>query len=280
MAKIPLPEHSTIRAIDQAVEDNADRKFRSHLGASSIGRPCDRELYYSFRWVFNVKHSGRILRLFARGQREEDVFVDLLRQAGMEVHEKDDRGRQFRFSAVEGHFAGSVDGVVKGVPEAPDKWHVLECKTANDSSFKDMVKKKLEVSKPEHYAQVQCYMLGLDIDRCLYLMVNKNTDEIYQERVELKKRRAKSFVDRAQLVVYASTLPDRISDDPSWYQCKFCDYTTVCHSDETPAKNCRTCEHASPSDDKSWQCAKWDDTIPHETLFTGCEAYQLKEILK
>ena len=44
--------------------------FREHLGASLIGKSCERALWYDFHWATRSRHEGRILRLFETGQRE------------------------------------------------------------------------------------------------------------------------------------------------------------------------------------------------------------------
>ena len=48
-----------------------DGPHRGRLGASIIGRPCARQLWYSFRNLFDRTFSGRILRLFETGHLEE-----------------------------------------------------------------------------------------------------------------------------------------------------------------------------------------------------------------
>lgn len=73
--------------IDRSVVENAEDGRRAHLGASLIGRKCNRELWYSFRWAANKNFSGRLYRLFDRGHEEEFRFVEYLRQIGCEVRE-------------------------------------------------------------------------------------------------------------------------------------------------------------------------------------------------
>lgn len=84
-----MPEVMTqvVNAIDQEVElrQAAEFPFRHHLGGSLIGRPCLRELQYSFRWAKKPKHAGRLLRLFERGHLEEFRFVKYLKMAGFEI---------------------------------------------------------------------------------------------------------------------------------------------------------------------------------------------------
>ena len=109
MVALPEPADTTLRAVEQAGEKGqATDGGRAHLGGSIIGRECKRELWFSFRWGTIVTHKARILRLFARGAREEDWFNHLLTQAGVTVWDVDpDTKQQFRVEAVGGHFGGS-----------------------------------------------------------------------------------------------------------------------------------------------------------------------------
>ena len=112
-----LLAEKTLSAIDQAIESDQDQApGRAHLGASIIGRECSRELWYTFRWVAKKLHQARILRLFSRGQNEEERFNEYLRQGGLTVWDTDpETGEQWRISDVHGHFGGSLDGVVLGL---------------------------------------------------------------------------------------------------------------------------------------------------------------------
>lgn len=60
---------------------------RNHLGASELGEPCWRKLWYSFRWVKEEKFDGRMLRLFNVGHSAEPRFVSYLKGIGFEVKE-------------------------------------------------------------------------------------------------------------------------------------------------------------------------------------------------
>lgn len=233
-----------------------DATPRAHLGYSILGRPCERELWLSFRWVTLPKHSGRLLRLFDRGQNEEAVFIDELKALGCEVH-----GEQERFIGYKGHAGGSMDGAALGLPESPDKWHVLEFKTHNDKSFKQLALKGVEEAKPEHYAQMQCYMHESGMERALYLAVNKNDDYLYSEQVKYKKSVAEKLMKKAARIIDAPEPPERISNDPSWYQCKFCDHYANCQQKELPAINCRTCAHSTPVEGGKWHCQLKDKLL-------------------
>lgn len=71
--------------IDEYCRQAFDDGHRTHLGASLIGRDCGRELWYVFRWVKQIKHDGRMLRLFRRGHFEEPRFASYLRGIGSDV---------------------------------------------------------------------------------------------------------------------------------------------------------------------------------------------------
>lgn len=69
---------------------------RWHLGASLIGHACSRYLWYVFRWVGVMRTSGdtiteqrenlaRMQRLFNRGHREEERYIEYLKAIGFEV---------------------------------------------------------------------------------------------------------------------------------------------------------------------------------------------------
>lgn len=85
-----MAKHVLVDMIDTAfVEQHPERDtpFRNHLGGSMIGKTCERELYYSFRWFKRPTFKGRMLRLFDRGHKEEFRFVAFLRSIGIRVRE-------------------------------------------------------------------------------------------------------------------------------------------------------------------------------------------------
>jgi hypothetical protein len=276
MASLPTPPHDLAALVYQWWEGRGDSGFRAHLGASQIGRPCDRELWLGFRWCVPASFSGRMYRLFHRGQREEAVFVEELRGIGCEVHDGED-GTQFRVSFHGGHFGGSLDSAGQGVPEAPKAWHVIEYKTHGSKSFAKLKSDGVEKAKPEHFGQMQIYCAGTDMTRWLYCAVNKDTDELYYERGKAEPAKALKLLARAERIIFSAEPPPRISEDPAWYQCRFCDKADFCHGRAFyPAVNCRTCLHSTPEreGEMRWSCNAWPaDEIPLENQRTGCERH-------
>ena len=262
LSEILPTESATVTAIKRYWKQRGESQpSRGYLGASSIGAPCARQLWYSFRKCSKPNFDGRLYRLFDRGHKEELRFVEELRGIGCEVHEFDADGNQFEVIACDGHFKGHTDGCALGVPEAPKTWHLLEMKTASNKSFNSTKKHGVEKDKPQHFAQMQVYMHLTGLTRALYMVVNKDNDELYTERLRYNSTRAKAYIDKAQMIINATTPPERISDDAESFACKFCDARELCHgTSETSAVpvaeiHCRNCVHSTPIEGGKWSCA-------------------------
>jgi len=199
----------------------------------------------------------------------------------VQVHETDPEGKQWRVSDIGGHFGGSMDAAVLGLPEAPKTWHVAEFKTHSDKSFNDLLKKRVEKSKPQHYAQMQMYMGLTGMDRAVYMAVNKNTDELYVERVEFDPVAYAKLLAKAERVITAAEPPVKCSNDPSWWTCKLCDFHDHCHGGTAPAVNCRTCVHSTPEMDGEgkWTCQHIPSEIGLIGQRIGCDSHRYIPIM-
>lgn len=275
--KIPEAENTITHLIDQHHESQAEPP-RPRMGCSTLGEPCERKLWLNFRWAVQEKFPGRILRIFRRGQNEEATVISDLRAIGMDVR----TGKQQERVDFGSHVSGSLDGIIEGgVPEAPKKRHILEIKTHSKKSFDDLEKNGVEKSKPMHWVQMMTYMHGKKIDRALYVAICKDDDRIHTERVRYDKEVAEKYIERGRRIALSDRMPEPISADPSWYQCKMCPaYGIVCHRENDWSKhlhvNCRTCAHATPKEDSTWRCEYHDaEDIPVEFQRQGCEGHVL-----
>lgn len=215
-----IPELDQIQQlIDQHHADQKEQP-RPHLGASMLGHPCDRWLWLSFRWAVVEKFPGRILRLFRRGQNEEQQIISDLRAIGLDVRTPSEGQSRVDFGC---HVSGSIDARVEsGVPGAVKTPHVAEFKTHSLKSFNDVKAKGVKESKPMHWAQMQLYMLGTELNRALYVAVCKDDDRIYTERVRLDLPLAQLLVERGHRITQSDRMPEPISTNPTWYECKMC----------------------------------------------------------
>lgn len=268
----------TVEAIYRAYEAKQDKDFRDHLGASVVGHECNRHSWMAFRWGTPKEDRGfpgRILRLFETGNLAEARFVSDLRSIGCEVQETDPTtGKQWSVRDSTGHFGGSLDALILGLPEAPNTVHIAEFKTHNDASFKDLVKKKVAESKPMHWVQMQVYMHLGGWKRAFYLAVNKNTDELYQERVYYDVKFGMQVVAKAQEIIGMASPPERYSHDPSNYKCKMCSFHSVCHGEKLPDRHCRSCLSSTPIENGKWYCERHKIVLTSEMQRKGCEMHR------
>jgi len=105
--------------------------------------------------------------------------------------------------------------------------------------------------------------MGLSgMNRALYFAVNKDTDDIYTEYLHFDPQEFERLHARAARIISASEPPLRISEDSTWFQCRFCDSHSICHGTKAPEVNCRTCAHSTPDiQDGGWACAKHGDVV-------------------
>lgn len=215
------------------------------------------------------------------------AHIQLAKEAGVDLP-------QFTFSDHNGHFGGSSDGLIPMIPTLPDLDGpgLFENKTSGEKAFIQLAGKLEDyrkwltdpdtrpfpgkgvlTAKPEHYVQMQTYMRYFGLKWALYVAVCKNTDDLYMEVVFYKPEVAEAYADRAGQVVAAQHPPARVTADPSWWECKMCDFREICHHDATPAKNCRTCIFARPVEKGAWMCDKYHQPIPADFAREGCDSW-------
>lgn len=180
--------------------------------------------------------------------------------------------QQYGFKAHMGHFGGNDDGRISG-PDLPDGWGLLEEKTYNDKRFKVLVAKGVEKSDPGYYNQMQTYMKAHDLLWGMFIAVNKNDDELHVEVIIRKPETGEAYWDRADRIIQATQPPQRISEDASWFKCKFCDFREICHKGKEPAKNCRTCNYSVAAADGRFYCNLYHNLIPKEYEPQGCDKW-------
>jgi hypothetical protein len=280
MARLPeQPKDSkTVEAIYASYTAKADSRRSRRLGASILGKPCARAIWYDFRWCGSEVFDGRMVRLFQTGHLEELRFISDLRNIGCEVSEVDSvTGEQHTFTAVSGHLICKIDAAVLGIPEAPKTWHCGEFKTHNHKSFTQVQSKGLREAKPQHWVQLVIGMALSGMTRGLYLAVDKDTDHLYTERLRWEDVKG----DAARLLIFAENIvtakepPARISDDPESFNCKFCPHHGSCHGQQVANVTCRSCVHATPEIEPDglgrWSCAKHRKTLSEAEQLRGCD---------
>lgn len=218
-----------------------------------------------------------MLRLFETGHHEEARMLDNLEAIGVTVRRVDPAtSKQWACSNINGHFRGHADGVLSGLVEAPKTDHLFEAKTHSEKSFKELVSKGVALAKPGHYRQMQMYMHHLGLSRAFYLALNKNTDELYQERVAYDPVIAGQLVARAERIIMSDVPPPKLHDDPNSkmaFACKWCPHFGICHGGEMPKRrNCRTCLSSTPVDG-GFSCDVFNQVNEPHLQRMGCSVH-------
>lgn len=271
MTALPSLASPTVLAVEEAVAAAATTRQSRRVSPSAIGK-CQRHLWYRFRWAHEPEgFEPRMLRLFETGHLEEARMIAWLQGAGVTVEAVDpETGEQWAVEALGGHLFGYLDGIATGIVEAPKTAHLLECKTHNAKSFAQLQRVGVAIAKPEHVAQMQVYMHLKGLTRAFYLAKNKDTDELYAERVEYDPTDAGRLMLKAEQIVRTSTPPPKLTESADHFGCRFCPSRVVCHENgfenAMVPRNCRTCLHSTACEDGDgrWHCARHD--IYHLTL--------------
>jgi hypothetical protein len=252
MAALPEKSCLTLEAADAALEAGQDRRRRAYLGMSAIGNPCERALWYGFRWVALPAFDATTIKRFEDGHASEAVAIARLKAVpGIELHDTDEAGEQFGFKDLGGHFSGHMDGVALGLRQAPKTWHVVEIKASEKWQDLDKAKRKvgekhaLAEWNPVYYAQAVLYMDYAGIDRHYLVCTSPGARRWTAVRTNADPAFALILKAKAERIIFSDHAPQRIGG-PDNFGCKWCDWRGICHEGAAPERNCRTCLHSEP----------------------------------
>lgn len=283
---MPTPD-PTLDALYAEVERRAAAEApRGYLGMSSIGQPCERRLWYGFRWAAREQFGCDTLWRFDDGFRSEDVMADRLRLVpGVHLRTVDPRtGQQFAAADWGGHFRGHADGLVTGLLQAPKALHVWEAKAVNETKLAKLDKFKAEHGEknalsawdPVYHAQAILYMAYFEAPRHYLTASSPGARAMVSVRTDTDLDEARRLRDKAGRIIGAATPPTKISADPAWYECRYCPARALCHGGKLPAVNCRTCVHATPEldGDGRWSCALHKRDLTPAEQAKGCDGHR------
>jgi len=240
MVLIPQQSDPTLYAMRLACEEKAKSEpSRGYLGASIIGDPCARKIWYMYNGFPREPFKAGTLWNFEDGHRTEDLIAKRLRMVkGIELWTHDDNGKQFGFSMFKGRFAGHCDGIIRGLIQAPKRLHLWECKACAVKKFEEFKackfkygeKNALENWSITYFVQHQIYMHKFEIDRGYMTVALAGGRDIDSCRTEYRPEIAERYTDRAEAIIEAKSPPPRISEDANFWLCRFCDYQESCHN--------------------------------------------------
>ncbi len=211
-----------LQKIDEVIQSEIDSKtHRNYLGASSLGEPCDRKLWYSYKRPKN-DHDPRIQRIFDMGNMVEEYLIGLLKKSGFTLFTHDENGKQFGFDDFP--IMGNSDGVII-LDDVP---HLIEFKSYNEKRFNELSKSGVMNSDPTYYSQVCVYMEKMDLDRCMFMAICKNDSRIHIEFIESDPIEAHYCINRGHSIAKMEVEPERKYSSISHFKCKMCSWKKEC----------------------------------------------------
>lgn len=224
--------------IDAALaRKNEAQAPRNYIGASELGDPCLRRVYYNAIKADRTPFTGQKLRVFEMGRAFEALVADWIKAAGFDLRTHDLAARQFEFVTGNGRIKGHSDGVLAGGPRIPDLAYpaLWENKALKGRYWNALVKKGLRSAEPKYFAQVQLYLGYFELPNALFTAINKDTAEIYHAVIPYEVAEAQRYSDRGvDLIraVDAQNPPPRIASSPDFYACRMCNFAeTICWRD-------------------------------------------------
>ena len=213
-------------SIIKNIEENLSKEIdepRPYIGASSIGNPCERAIWYGLHQSESKIVTEKQRLTFEIGRRLEAMILDLINIDNMFM-----RSNIYLECKEYPLFQGHCDAVLyDSITFKPIL--LIEIKTAKDSSFNTFVKKGLRLWYPEYYDQVQSYMGMSDVHECYMLVLNKDTSELAEELVLYDEIHFMGLVEKAKKIGMSADMPKRINESASYFKCKYCFYNKVCH---------------------------------------------------
>jgi predicted phage-related endonuclease len=201
-----------------------DSEPRPYIGASSIGSDCLRQIWFEFTGEKATPAPARLQRIWEMGRILEEFVIDLIVMSGVEVLRTRDSSSKLGFFDNElNYFQGHADGILLQLNA------ILEVKTAKDASFKLFLRQGLQQWSPKYYAQVQAYMGMSGIKMAYIIVLNKDTSELMDEKIEFDNDFYQMLKRKAKMIHDAVSPPPKINGSPLFYKCKQCKFNKVCH---------------------------------------------------
>jgi hypothetical protein len=253
--------------------DQAEQ-HRGYLGMSSIGKPCEREAWHSWRQTTGGIMPGSVLALLEQGKHVEQIICEGLRHAGYQLtHAWPDE--QIGFSDMGGFFRGHPDGGIL----VPDRgWGVLETKGACATKMKKMVKNGIAATYPGYFGQVILYMGYWGMQFALIIVMSRSDGSMYQEYIDFDEAKFQALRARAARVLTAKASwmvegPAEEEAKKTSETCQMCLYRTQCYDGAEhiqTIKTCRSCAWFQMSPAFEPSCSNPKHAFPLKALDKNC----------
>lgn len=200
--------------IDKFYLDRQRDKEQHHFYITDAGK-CGRAVFFKFKNVPREKMEARILRLFDHGDYMQMQILSTLLSLGVV------RASEIKIPPQE-LISGRADAIIS----INNDLYVVDFKSMNSMIFKSLVE-----PKEEHVNQIQLYLHYFKVLKGILLYVNKDTLELKEFLVEYNTELVQNLLKGLATLktkIEADMVPQRLSDFPQNWQCKYCQFKEIC----------------------------------------------------
>lgn len=200
--------------IDKYYQDKRDERERTKFYISDAGK-CPRKVFFKFKKAPRKKMEPRILRIFDQGNYVHLRLMRDLFSLGIVV------ASEINIPPKEG-IGGRADAIVS----YDDELYVVDFKSINSSILRGMDK-----PKPDHVLQLQLYLHFFNLNKGILLYEGKDSSEMKEFPVKYDPKLAKKVLKdfkRLRINVEKDLVPQRLSDYPQNWQCRYCRFKEIC----------------------------------------------------
>lgn len=194
---------------------------RHYIGASMIGNPCKRYIYNSFHMLDGDGYKLTTLLTFEIGHKIEEIILSFFKTSNYQIETQ-----VSVYEKTNEKFKGNIDAIIT---DSKGCRYILEVKSAKSSEFQKLERTGLKEWRAQYIAQAQSYMGMSGIKQTIFIVVNKDTSNIYIETVDFDPFAYDELKIKALMILNMDMAPEKIAQSPSFYVCKMCKYHTLCH---------------------------------------------------
>jgi CRISPR/Cas system-associated exonuclease Cas4 (RecB family) len=202
--------------IDKFYLDKQRDKEQTHFYITDAGK-CARALFFKFKNVPRKEMEASVLRLFDHGDHMHQLIMKPL----LSIRDVHVVASEVNVPPQE-IISGRADAIISD----GQNLYVLDIKSMNSMIFD-----KLLEPKEENVDQIQLYLHYFKIPKGVLLYVNKNTLALKEFMVEYSQEKSLSLLNGLQenkKKIDCGVIPDRISNYPEDWQCRYCQFRGVC----------------------------------------------------
>ena len=220
-----------VEAVDGVMAGRIQNRPCHTNRASNIGDDCERRLVYErTHWREKAKHDVGLEYVFEVGRLLEKPVMDMINKAGFEIIRQQE---PFEYkSGGETLLTGHIDGILV---DRDGGEYVVEVKSMHPNIWDGVNDEAGLDRKPwtrKYAPQLHMYMLGLEIPRAVWILINKSSGRLKQVNTELDWSICENVLTRCKSInthVKNHTLPERLEPTPENAEiCEKCPFKVLC----------------------------------------------------